>query len=41
MELSNRIKRFEAISELNEEERIQLIVTLSDNPHRTLEQEYI
>lgn len=37
IELSNRIKWFEAISELNEEERIQLIVTLSDNPQRTLE----
>lgn len=41
LELSNRLKRFESLSNLNEEERLQLIATLSEDPNRRIEDEYI
>ena len=40
-ELANWIKRFESISNLNEEERLQLIATLSDDPNWRIEDEFI
>jgi hypothetical protein len=41
IELANRLKRFESISNLSEEERVQLIATLSEDPCRKLEDEFI
>ena len=41
LELSNWLKWFESLSNLNEEEWLQLIATLSDDPNRWIEDEYI